>query len=303
MMDVDLTVALIKATVQIDQPISEAKRMVGTGFLVSVPRADGTNEIVLVTAAHVFEKMPAADVRIGWRVQGVQGSWNYVPSNMTIRTSTGPTWYQHPSQDIAVIPVNVPEGLRDSAIPAAWLADDATFINERVAAGDEMMTLGYPHGLSANVAGFPILRAGRLASWPVAPSNTYPTFLIDLTAVPGNSGGPVFMTSQGGKGHTFIAGVLIKQVEDDNQRLELGVVTDAVFVRETINLMLKAQGTGLNPSASLKPAAPAPMRTPGGATTDTQDMTKRITSTAGQAAKPTDGEGGKQITPGEGPAH
>lgn len=303
MMDVDLTVALIKATVQIDQPISDSKRMVGTGFLVSVPRADGKSEVVLVTAAHVFEKMPAADVRIGWRVQGVQGNWSYVPSNMTIRTATGPVWYQHPSQDIAVIPVNVPEGLRDSAIPAAWLADDATFAAERVAAGDEMMTLGYPHGLSANVAGFPILRAGRLASWPVAPSDAYPTFLIDLTAVPGNSGGPVFMTTQGDKAHTFIAGVLIKQVEDDNQRLELGVVTDAIFVRETINLMLKAQGAGTNPVGSLKPAAPAPMRLPGGATTDTQDMTRRITNSAGQAAKPSEGEGGTQVTPDDKPVN
>ena len=303
MMDVDLTVALIKATVQIDQPISEAKRMVGTGFLVSVPRADGTSQIVLVTAAHVFEKMPAADVRIGWRIEGVAGKWSYVPSNMTIRTANGPTWYQHPSQDIAIIPVTVPEGLRDAAIPADWLADDATFINEHVAAGDEMMTLGYPHGLSANVVGFPILRAGRLASWPVAPSTSYPTFLIDLTAVPGNSGGPVFMTSQGGKGHTFIAGVLIKQVEDDNQRLELGVVTDAIFVRETINLMLKAQGFGVNPSASLKPAAPAPMRTPGGPTTDTQDMTRRVTDTVGQAAKPSQGQGGEQVTPEQSPAN
>jgi hypothetical protein len=303
MMDVDLTVALIKATVQIDQPISEAKRMVGTGFLVSVPKADGTTQIVLVTAAHVFEKMPAADVRIGWRIQGLKGNWSYVPSNMTIRTTNGPAWYQHPSQDIAIIPVTVPEGLRDSAIPAAWLADDSTFVNERVAAGDEMMTLGYPHGLSANVAGFPILRAGRLASWPVAPSDSYPTFLIDLTAVPGNSGGPVFMTSQGGKGHTFIAGVLIKQVEDDSQRLELGVVSDAIFVRETINLMLKAQGNGVNPSASLKPAAPAPMRTPGGPTTDTQDMTNRITGTAGQAAKPSQGEGGDNETAGQLPGN
>jgi hypothetical protein len=286
MMDVDLTVALIKATVQIDQPISEAKRMVGTGFLISVPKSDGTTQIVLVTAAHVFEKMPAADVRIGWRVQGAKGNWSYVPSNMTIRSATGPVWYQHPAQDIAVIPVNVPESLRDSAIPASWLADDTTFINERVVAGDEMVTLGYPHGLSANVAGFPILRAGRLASYPISPSNIYPTFLIDLTAVPGNSGGPVFMTSQGGKGHTFIAGVLIKQVEDDNQRLELGVVTDAIFVRETINIMLKAQGSGAHPSVNLLPTSPAPMRTPGGPTTDTQDMTRRTN------ARPSEGEGG-----------
>jgi len=132
-----------------------------------------------------------------------------------------------------------------------------------------MMTLGYPHGLSANVAGFPILRAGRLASYPVAPSANYPTFLIDLTAVPGNSGGPVFMTTTGPKAHTFVAGVLIKQVEDDAQRLELGVVADAVFVRETVDLMLKAEASGTNPVARLKTIAPPPVKTP----TDTQDMT------------------------------
>ncbi|WP_031238835.1 S1 family peptidase [Asticcacaulis sp. AC466] len=292
MMDVDLTVALIKATVQIDQPINEAKRMVGTGFLISVQKPDGATQIVLVTAAHVFEKMPAADVRIGWRTQA-KGNWSYVPANMTIRSAAGPVWYQHPSQDIAVIPVNVPDALRDSAIPQSWLADENTFANEKVGAGDELMTLGYPHGLSANVAGFPILRAGRVASYPVSPPSAYPTFLIDLTAVPGNSGGPVFMTSQAGKGHTFIAGVLIKQVEDDSQRLELGVVTDAVFVRQTIDIMLKAEASGVNPSANLKPAAPAPMRTPGGPTTSSPDMTRRTT------ARPSDSVGGDQQTPGQ----
>ncbi len=272
MMDVDLTVALIKATVQIDQPINEAKRMVGTGFLVSVPNPNGAPQIVLVTAAHVFEKMPAAEVRVGWRVETKAGAWAYLPGSMTIRNATGPTWYQHPAQDIAVIPVAVPDNLRDAAIPESLLGDEGTFATEHVNAGDEMMTLGYPHGLSANVAGFPILRAGRLASYPVAPSASYPTFLIDLTAVPGNSGGPVFMTSQSGKGNTFVAGVLIKQVQDDDQRLELGVVADAVFVRQTIELMLKAQSSGPMPAASLKvvPTAPAPMHTP----SNSQDMTK-----------------------------
>lgn len=285
-MFVDLTVDLIKATVQIDQPINEAKRMVGTGFLVSVPRADGSSQVVLVTAAHVFEKMPAGDVRVGWRYQDAQGAWIYEPSNITIRNTGGPTWYQHPTQDIAVIPVSAPASFKDQAIPQAMLADDTTFAAEHVKAGEEMMTLGYPHGLSANVAGFPILRAGRLASYPLAPSSAYPTFLIDLTAVPGNSGGPVFMTTDGPKGRTFVAGVLIKQVEDDNQRLELGVVTDAIFVRQTIDIMLKAQATGLRPEANLKPVAPAPVTTPGGPTTDTEDMTRSRTNPAGQAAKP-----------------
>jgi len=263
-LEMDPTVALIKATVQIDQPINDAKRMVGTGFLVSVPKPGGGVEIVLVTAAHVFEKMPAPQVRLGWRIVGKGGDWVYTPESLTIRTPNGPLWYQHPAQDIAVIPIELPDGFREAAVPEAWLADDRSFAAEAVAPGEEMMTLGFPHGLSANIAGFPILRAGRLASYPLMPSSTYPTFLIDLTAVPGNSGGPVFMARDGTHPMALVTGVLIKQVEDDNQRLELGVVTDAVFIRQTIDLMLKAQLSGLGPGVNLTvPAPPAPIKTPG----------------------------------------
>lgn len=295
MMDADLTVALIKATVQIDQPINEAKRMVGTGFLVSVPMPGGQSQTVLVTAAHVLEKMPQKDVRVGWRVPSAKGSWSYMPSAISIRTAAGaPTYTQHPSQDIAVIAIKMPESIKDQVIPYSLLADEGTFEALKVTAGQEMMTLGYPHGLSANVSGFPILRAGRLASYPIAPASTYPTFLIDLTAVPGNSGGPVFMkaaTKAGG----FIAGVLIKQVEDENQRLELGVVTEAVFVRQTIDMLIKAQGRGVNPVPVLKTTPPIAKGTPGGATTDTSDMIGTGNSgTVGQAAKPSADEGGTE---------
>jgi S1-C subfamily serine protease len=271
---------MIKATVQIDQPINEARRMVGTGFLVSTPKPGGGVEVVLVTAAHVFEKMPAPQVRLGWRVMNAKGDWVYTPEFLTIRSTSGPLWYQHPTQDIAVIPVELPDGFREAAVPDAWLADDASFTVQHIDPGDEMMTLGYPHGLSANIAGFPILRAGRLASYPLSPSTRYPTFLIDLIAVPGNSGGPVYFNRPGGR--PLITGVLIKQVEDDNQRLELGVVTDAVFVRETIDLMLKAQLTGKAPGVSPSiPAPPAPMKTPnaGG------DMTGTRPGPASQSAR------------------
>jgi len=216
--------------------------------------------------------MPAPEVRVGWRVLNPKGAWTYTPTNIIIRTKDGPAWYQHPSQDIAVIPVTVPPAARDGVLPESMLADDATFAAAHVTAGDEMMTLGYPHGLSANVAGFPILRAGRMASYPVMPSAAFPTFLIDLTAVPGNSGGPVFMNGGSAKSN-FIAGVLIKQVEDGDQRLELGVVTDATFVRQTIDLMLKAEARGdQSVNQHVQPAQPAPMHTPSGATTDNKDM-------------------------------
>jgi len=184
---VDATVDLINATVQIDQPISDSKRMVGTGFLVSIPHSDGPPEIVLVTAAHVFEKMPNPEVRIGWRIKTAQGLWVFAPGTLTIRSAEGPLWTKHPTQDIAVLSLNVSAATANTAIPLSLLADEVTFSSDRIQIGDEMMTLGYPHGLSANAQGFPILRAGKVASYPVGPSTTYPTFLIDLTAVPGNS--------------------------------------------------------------------------------------------------------------------
>jgi hypothetical protein len=128
------------------------------------------------------------------------------------------------------------------------MADGYTFARFDVAPGDEMMSLGFPRGLSANRAGFPILRVGRIASYPLAPGVAFPTFLVDFTVFPGNSGGPVFMTGAsrrrpGGPEpeHPFIAGVLTQQVEMDSERLGIGVVVHAHYIRETIELLNQAE--------------------------------------------------------------
>lgn len=258
-MDADLTLNLIEATVQIDQPINDEKRMVGTGFLVSVPREGAAPEILLVTAGHVFERMPSNEVRIGWRVKGANGAWQFSPTRIAIRNDKGPLWVQNPRQDVAVIAVQVPAFYKDKAIPLSWLADERTFDRYRVSPGDEMMTLGYPHGYSANTIGFPILRAGRLASYPVGPVSSFPTFLIDLTAIPGNSGGPVFMNEPvaGGKTVTVVSGILTRQVEVNSQRLELGLVTHAIFVRQTIEQLYAARGQGTGVSAGITSSSSA----------------------------------------------
>ena len=92
-----------------------------------------------------------------------------------------------------------------------------------------------------------ILRSGRVASYPIAPAKIFPTFLLDFSVFPGNSGGPVYMTEQdhrrsGAEGQTgqdveFIAGLLTQQVELNSERLEIGIVTHAKYIRETLNLL------------------------------------------------------------------
>jgi hypothetical protein len=242
----DLSVDLIQATVQLEQPLGDGTRTVGTGFLINDPTPDGKPRIVLITAEHVLEKMPLGSVRIGYRVQGSDGAWRYDPQALKIRDGAGhPLWTHHPSRDVAAITVEAPEAFARAAIPLNYLAGDDTFSKYQVGPGDELMALGFPRGLSSNAAGFPILRAGRVASYPMGPSDAVPTFLMDFSVFPGNSGGPVFMalTARRRPGSDqpetvqFIAGILTQQVEMDHERLGIGIVTQARFVRETLEML------------------------------------------------------------------
>src|SRR5690606_5321554 len=66
---------------------------------------------------------------------------------------------------------------------------------------------------------------------------------------PGNSGGPVFITSHlsrasSAPGKPRIAGLLVQQVQLEDERLEIGIVTHARYIRETIELAAGAPQPG-----------------------------------------------------------
>ena len=243
----DLSAQMMQATVQLEQPLGDGTRTVGTGFLITETTADGKPHTILVTANHVFDKMPNQNARIGYRIANGDGSWSYSPQTLKIRDGQGHAlWTHHPSRDVAAIAITAPAPFAKAAIPEDYLASDDTFSKYQVEAGDQMMTLGFPRGLAANAAGFPILRAGRVASYPIAPAKIFPTFLLDFSVFPGNSGGPVFMSGPArhiaddgktGSDVQFIAGLLTQQVELNSERLDIGIVTNARFIRETISLI------------------------------------------------------------------
>jgi S1-C subfamily serine protease len=242
---VDLSIELIQATVQVEQPLGDGTRSVGTGFLVSDPTPDGKPRTVLVTANHVFDKMPGPIATIGFRVENADGSWRYDPEPLKIRDGDKALWTRHPDRDVAVMSIVAPPQFAKAAIPKSWLAGDDTFDKYALGPGDEMLALGFPEGLSANTAGFPILRSGRVASFPLEPSSAFPTFLLDFAVFPGNSGGPVYMAegarrrpgADGTQSAQFIAGILTRQVELSGQNLSIGVVVHAKFIREALNLL------------------------------------------------------------------
>lgn len=127
----------------------------------------------------------------------------------------------------------------------------------QVQPGDEMMTLGFPRGIAASDAGFPILRSGKVASYPVSPADRYPTYLVDVDVFAGNSGGPVYVpirnTKAGSAPPVVIAGILTQQIKYHEQRLAIGNATQADFISETVSLM---EGLATVEAAVATPAEP-----------------------------------------------
>jgi hypothetical protein len=85
---------------------------------------------------------------------------------------------------------------------------------------------------------------------------------LDFRVFPGNSGGPVFISqvdrhrpgADQVENVQFVAGMLTQQVELNDQRLEIGIVTDATFIRDAIALLDKPKRHGA-PTAPDAPSA------------------------------------------------
>ena len=114
----------------------------------------------------------------------------------------------------------------------------------------------YPAQLESNLAGFPILRRGAVASFPLAPLKHYPTFLVDFRSFGGDSGAPVMLRSSGSPGILLgalvsdkrpqIVGLVIGQHRETtrttspigestvHRSMGLGIVVHGKFIRETV---------------------------------------------------------------------
>jgi hypothetical protein len=241
-MAVDLPLAMIAATVELEQPQPGGSiRILGTGILVNAPRPDGSARTVLVTAGHVFGNMQGPVAYVDYRLPTPDGGWKFSPEPLAIRSGAAIEWTQSPNEDVAVIAVQAPPEFARAAIPLAWLADDSSFQpSGGIEPGDEMFVLGFPEGLSANPEGFPILRAAHVASYPLITTPSYPRFMLDMRVFDGTSGGPVFLASAlqrrpGGAlpGTPYVTGIVAAAAT----KYEWAFVIEAPVIRRAIALL------------------------------------------------------------------
>jgi len=237
----------------------EGQGSIGTGFIIGRPFLGEPTKAryTLVTASHVLEKTKGELITIHLRVKNSANQWQRLPVSLKIREGEHALWLKHPDVDCAAMYIGLPQGVFDVLLPAALLADDETLRKFEIHPGDELNCLGYPFGAESNEIGFPILRSGKIASYPILPTKHVKTFLFDFEVFPGNSGGPVYFIDStrvyGGGTNVgliqFIIGLVSQerlvseQIEELYGRREqryplaLGEVVHASLIRETIDLL------------------------------------------------------------------
>jgi hypothetical protein len=234
----------------------------GTAFIIGKPAAKKPNKLryVLITAAHVLENMAGDHAVLRLRQRTDAGEWEQRPITPRIRSGGHPLWIKHPDADIAVMYIGVPKEATVRVLPMELLATDEDLAKYEIRPGDELRCLGYPRGYQSNQAGFPVLRSGKIASYPLLPTRDTKTFLFDFEIFPGNSGGPVYIVETGARIHggamimntqfAYIMGLVSQQaIHVDEfrsgqyervtrgQPLGLAVVVHASLIREAIELL------------------------------------------------------------------
>lgn len=119
-----------------------------------------------------------------------------LPYPVQIRNKGIPLWTRHPEVDVAAMRVKLPKDADVKLISTNLLGTDSILEQFQVHPGDQLLLLGFPYGAEANDAGFPILRSGRIASYPLTPTRKIRTFLLDFEVFRGNSGGPVLFYAE-----------------------------------------------------------------------------------------------------------
>lgn len=260
--DIELNTVLMESTFMIDGPSGPGQTMIGTVFVMGIPLATQPTHAryVLVTAAHVLEGIQGdfATLHLRRKVDASTNVWAQVPFPLRIRANGQPIWKKNPDADVAALYIIMPTDAAIRPITPAMLADDKMLSDFDIHPGEEVKCLGFPLGVASNAAGFPILRSGMIASYPLVPTATTKTFMIDFRVFKGNSGGPVYYVENnrpivhsigGYQNFHFIIGLVSEEEivtdtlvgpysqEVHQTQLGLAIVVHASLIKQTLEML------------------------------------------------------------------
>jgi S1-C subfamily serine protease len=200
--DVELDTILMQTTFLIEGPSAQrGLTSFGTAFIVALPIPNTTppqGSVVLLTAGHVLNEIQGdfATIHLRRRINEATETWVQTPFPLRIRANGVPLWKSHPQADVAAMKIDIPVDPSIRPITPLMFIDDKQIMEIGIHPGDEVRCLGFPLGVASNDALFPILRSGKIASYPLTPTEQTKTFLFDFRVFKGNSGGPVFFVER-----------------------------------------------------------------------------------------------------------
>lgn len=230
---------LILATYKLANGASTA-----SGLAIRYDTADRESNHCMVTANHVLAQMTGDHCVLVTRKQNEDGAFERLEVRVPIRHKEKKLWTQHASHDLAALPL--PESVKVDSLPWDCLASEQSLAD--VHAGDAVRLAVYPERSEANEAGFPVLRGGCIASYPLLPVNSNPKFLVDTASWKGDSGGPVMHTTlRSASGGPLVVGLVhgMRNITDTvidsrfterrtHYPLDISEVIHAALVRELL---------------------------------------------------------------------
>lgn len=231
----------------------------GTAFAVVLPEG---GPIVLVSAAHTFEKMSGPRCTAVFRGPDGAGGWERREAEVVLRDDAAARWVRHPKADVAVVGCEVPAGIDLVPVPLARVAAAADFEAGRVWAGQRIRVACFPAQTEANAAGWPVLRTGAIASFPLVPAAGLERFFVDYAHFAGDSGAAV--VTDDGPAEPLVVGVVVAMQRQTDRvtspfeektvhtPLGLAIVVPSPLVHETIELWQGNQAAATEHAAPVK---------------------------------------------------
>jgi hypothetical protein len=264
----EINTILMESTFMLSGPAATpGQQTIGTCFVMFRQRSADSNQgrYVLITARHVLDDIVGDSATVGIRKRNSAGIVEKASMPLPIRRNGVALYTVHPSEDVAAIDVALPNDsiivqMGGSITNILWLANDAFLKQIEIHPGDELFCLGYPLGLQSSDAGYPVLRSGKIASYPIVPLKESKKILFDFLVFPGNSGGPVYFsysnrmyndTFNMGTTHQKIFGLVVQKANPVSAIDPLiGIIIPSVYIKETIDRLAGFESNLTEPQAN-----------------------------------------------------
>ena len=198
---------------------------------------------VVVTSAHVLSVAPHGPFFLAARVPGNGAEPSVALLEFQPTSTAEPAYVRHPVYDVAAIELPIPPDIAAQLTLPSFINENAIG-TDAPRVGDEVSVLGFPQVFPGTAGAFPVLRAGRIASYAAGPRSEWGKFLVNANIYPGDSGGPVFAARR--RGRPRLIGMMTERIGPREGAVPLAVAIDARVIRETLQL-LNSNETSVSP--------------------------------------------------------